>query len=67
MSAGADPSVLDRALKSIAERPLDEGVGLISFVSLRMGQLRPGVTVYLASEAYGTGTAHDDISISRYL
>jgi DMATS type aromatic prenyltransferase len=50
---GADPLVLDRALKIIAERPLDAGVGLISYVSLRMGQLRPGITVYLSSEAYG--------------
>jgi DMATS type aromatic prenyltransferase len=50
---GADPSVLDRALKIMAERPLDAGVGLISYVSLRMGQLRPGITVYLSSEAYG--------------
>lgn len=50
---GADPSALDRALKSIAERPLDGGVGLISFVSLRMGRLRSGVTVYLSSKAYG--------------
>lgn len=50
---GADPSMLDRALKIIAERPLDAGVGLISYVSLRMGQLRPGMTVYLSSEAYG--------------
>lgn len=50
---GADPSVLDRALKIIAKRPLDAGVGLISYVSLRMGQLQPGITVYLSSEAYG--------------
>lgn len=50
---GADPSMLDRALKIIAGRELDAGVGLISFVSLRMGQLQPGMTVYLSSEAYG--------------
>ncbi|HEY2764601.1 MAG TPA: tryptophan dimethylallyltransferase family protein [Pseudonocardiaceae bacterium] len=50
---GADPMVLDRALNSVAHRPLAAGVGLISYVSLRMG-LRPAVTVYLSSEAYRT-------------
>ena len=55
---GSDPAVLDRALKVIAGRPLDAGPGLISYVSLRMGRLRPGVTVYLASEAYGQTPSH---------
>lgn len=50
---GNDPAPLHRALKVLAERPLDMGTGLISYVSLRMGHLRPGVTVYLSSEAYG--------------
>jgi DMATS type aromatic prenyltransferase len=50
---GTDPSVLDRTLKILAQRPLNEGVGLISYVSLRMGQLQPEITVYLSSEAYG--------------
>lgn len=53
---GADPAVLDRALNSVARRPLRAGVGLISYVSLRMG-LRPAVTVYLSCEAYGMSVA----------
>lgn len=47
-----DPTPFDSALRTIARRPLDEGVGLIAHVSLRMGRPRPGVTVYLSSEAY---------------
>lgn len=50
---GSDSALLDRALKALAERPLDAGAGLVSYVSLRMGQLCPGVAVYLSSEAYG--------------
>lgn len=47
-----DPTPFDGALRTIAGRRLDEGVGLIAHVSLRMGRPRPGVTVYLSSEAY---------------
>jgi len=47
-----DPTQFDSALRTIARRPLDEGVGLIAHVSLRMGRPRPGITVYLSSEAY---------------
>ncbi|MFD1146923.1 tryptophan dimethylallyltransferase family protein [Saccharothrix hoggarensis] len=47
-----DPTQFDNALRAITRRPLDEGVGLIAHVSLRMGRPRPGVTVYLSSEAY---------------
>ncbi|MBV9313106.1 MAG: tryptophan dimethylallyltransferase [Pseudonocardia sp.] len=50
--AGLDRDILDRALSAVTNRPLDAGVGLIAHVSLRMGRLRPGVTVYLSSEAY---------------
>ncbi|MFI6096531.1 tryptophan dimethylallyltransferase family protein [Lentzea sp. NPDC051213] len=50
---GLDPAPFDRALASIARRPLAEGVGLIAHVSLRLGKPRPGITVYLSSEAYG--------------
>jgi DMATS type aromatic prenyltransferase len=50
---GSDPSVLDRVLKILARRPLDNGAGLISYVSVRMSQLQPGITIYLSSEAYG--------------
>lgn len=47
-----DPTPFDRALRAVAQRPLDEGVGLIAHVSLRMGRPRPGITAYLSSEAY---------------
>jgi DMATS type aromatic prenyltransferase len=47
-----DPVPFERALNAIARRPLDEGVGLIAHVSLRMGLPRPGITAYLSSEAY---------------
>ncbi|MGH3916867.1 MAG: tryptophan dimethylallyltransferase family protein [Pseudonocardiaceae bacterium] len=50
---GSDPALFDRALKALVGRRLDAGAGLISYVSLRMGPLRPGVAVYLSSEAYG--------------
>jgi len=49
---GLDPTVLDRALNAVARRSLADGVGLIPHVSLRLGRLRPGITVYLCSEAY---------------
>ena len=49
---GLDPTQFDNALRAVARRPLDEGVGLIAHVSLRMGRPRPGITVYLSSEAY---------------
>ncbi|WP_202918724.1 tryptophan dimethylallyltransferase family protein [Saccharothrix deserti] len=51
-----DPTQFDNALRTIARRPLDDGVGLIAHVSLRMGRPRPGVTVYLSSEAYDVAT-----------
>ncbi|NJP35567.1 tryptophan dimethylallyltransferase family protein [Micromonospora thermarum] len=43
---------LDRAIAAVTRRPLRDGVGLIAHVSLRLGPPRPGVTVYLSSEAY---------------
>ncbi|MEV6345302.1 tryptophan dimethylallyltransferase family protein [Actinoplanes sp. NPDC051851] len=49
-----DPAVLDRALAAISDRPLTDGVGLIAHSSLRLGPPRPGMTVYLSSEAYET-------------
>jgi DMATS type aromatic prenyltransferase len=49
-----DPQPFEDSLARIARRPLDQGVGLIAHVSLRMGAPRPGVTVYLSSEAYHT-------------
>ncbi|MFS8097904.1 tryptophan dimethylallyltransferase [Lentzea alba] len=49
---GLDTAPFVMALASIVRRPLAEGVGLIAHVSLRLGRPRPGVTVYLSSEAY---------------
>lgn len=49
---GLDTAPFVLALASIVRRPLGEGVGLIAHVSLRLGKPRPGVTVYLSSEAY---------------
>ena len=49
---GFDPVLLDRAIAAVTTRALDEGVGLLAHVSLRLGPPRPGVTVYLSAEAY---------------
>lgn len=49
---GLDTAPFVMALASMVRRPLAEGVGLIAHVSLRLGRPRPGVTVYLSSEAY---------------
>lgn len=51
---GLDSSVLDRALTAVSTRAPRDGVGLIAHVSLRRGPARPGMTVYLSSEAYRT-------------
>ncbi|MFC7530970.1 tryptophan dimethylallyltransferase family protein [Actinoplanes sp. GCM10030250] len=47
-----DPAVLDRAIAAVSDRRLTGGVGLLAHVSLRLGPPRPGMTVYLSSEAY---------------
>jgi len=49
---GMDPTLLHRALDAVTSRPLDDGVGLLAYVSLRLGPAQSGVTVYLSSEAY---------------
>jgi tryptophan dimethylallyltransferase len=50
---GFQPDLLDRAIRCLTDRPLAEGSGLIAHVSLRLGAaMRPGVTVYLSSEAH---------------
>lgn len=49
---GLDGSVLDPAIAALTDRRLTDGVGLISWVTLRLGGDTPGVTVYLSSEAY---------------
>ncbi|HWO65301.1 MAG TPA: tryptophan dimethylallyltransferase family protein [Umezawaea sp.] len=53
---GIDPAAFRSALDAIARRPLADGVGLIAHVSLRIGAPRPGVTVYLSSEAHATAS-----------
>jgi DMATS type aromatic prenyltransferase len=47
-----DVAKLDKAISAISDRPLRNGVGLISHVSLRLGERGSGITVYLSSEAY---------------
>ena len=50
---GIDGRPLDRALAGMTSRPLDDGVGLIAYVTLaHAGPCPPRVTVYLSSEAY---------------
>jgi hypothetical protein len=49
---GFEPAFLNRAITAVTDRPLDNGVGLLAHVSLRLGPPRPGMTVYLSSEAY---------------
>ena len=54
-----DPAVLDAAIAAVTSRPLDSDAGLIAHVSLRLGPPRPGMTVYLSSEAYrGASLVH---------
>jgi DMATS type aromatic prenyltransferase len=53
---GIDPAAFRGALDAVARRPLTDGVGLIAHVSLRIGAPRPGVTVYLSSEAHATAS-----------
>lgn len=52
---GYDTTVIERAVAAVADRPLEAGRGLIAHVSLRLGAPRPGMTVYLSSEAFGSG------------
>lgn len=47
-----DGAKLDEAIGAISGRKLRNGVGLISHVSLRLGEFGSGITVYLSSEAY---------------
>ncbi|WP_439664671.1 tryptophan dimethylallyltransferase family protein [Lentzea sp. HUAS TT2] len=49
---GFDTAPFVMALASLVQRPLGDGVGLIAHVSLRLGRPKPGVSVYLSSEAY---------------
>jgi DMATS type aromatic prenyltransferase len=47
-----DGEKLDEAISAVSGRNLRNGVGLISHVSLRVGEFGSGITVYLSSEAY---------------
>lgn len=58
-----DSAALTSLIDAVTDRPLHEGVGLIAHVSLRLGDVEPGMTVYLSSEAYG-GT-HGACSAAR--
>lgn len=58
---GFDPALLDRAIAAVTSRSPADGVGLIAHVSLRLGRPRPGVTVYLSSEAYAVRRAERDL------
>jgi DMATS type aromatic prenyltransferase len=49
---GFDHTEFDRAIGAVTRRRLGDGVGLIAHASLRLGPPRPGVSVYLSSEAY---------------
>lgn len=49
---GTDPSLVDDALRAVAQRPLSAGPGLLAHTSLRLGGSHSGVTTYLSSEAY---------------
>jgi DMATS type aromatic prenyltransferase len=47
-------AVLDRCVWALANRPLEAGVGLIQWASMRREGGRVRTTFYLATEAYGT-------------
>lgn len=65
---GHDPAMLDRAISAVTKRPLEQGTGLIAYVSLRLGAVRPGLTVYLSSEAYQAQPARPWHSLAmRYI
>jgi hypothetical protein len=53
---GFDATRLDAVIAAVTRRPLRAGTGLIAHASLRLGPPRPGVTVYLSSEAFQTGS-----------
>lgn len=53
-----DGAAFDRAIAAVTQRALRAGVGLLAHVSLRLGKPRPGVTVYLSSEAYQVHPPH---------
>lgn len=63
-SRGVAPAPYERALAAIAHRPLDQGSGLQSYVSLRPIGSEPRVVVYLSVEAYATAPRRDPATLS---
>jgi DMATS type aromatic prenyltransferase len=53
--AGIPEDDYSRALRAFANRPLDGGIGLQSYVSFRRHHGKPRLTVYLPVEAYRPG------------
>jgi len=51
-------AVLERAVTALARRPLDAGVGLIQWASMRREAGKMRMTFYLASEGYSTSAPH---------
>ena len=51
---GLDVETYDRILKELPARPLDAGVGMHVYTSLRIGIPKPRVTLYFGPEAYNT-------------
>jgi hypothetical protein len=51
-SRGISPALYEAALSALAPRPLDQGPGLNTYVSLRAGKAR--LTVYVATELFST-------------
>jgi hypothetical protein len=47
-------TVLEKAVKALARRPLDAGVGLVQWASMRREAGKMRMTFYVASEAYST-------------
>jgi DMATS type aromatic prenyltransferase len=45
-------AILEKAIQSVARRPLEAGVGLIQWASMRREAGKPRMTFYLATEAY---------------
>lgn len=49
---GLDPAPFEAALRAIAHRPLEQGSGIVTHVSLRLGDSAPRIAVYFAVEAF---------------
>jgi DMATS type aromatic prenyltransferase len=51
---GVSTSAYEAAVEAVARRPLDRGVGMQSYVSIRHEQGQPRLTMYFGPEAYST-------------